>query len=113
MNSKTQRKLSKSTEHVKAAVEAAQDLVDWFESTDPADWDADVIFAQAKKLEAAGCHARRTLSAIQSDGLITDATPSREDEDWVCDCPYGNSQGITIAECKQSGQHRYGPQEGW
>jgi hypothetical protein len=74
MNSKTQRKLAKSTEHVQEALVAAQDLVDWFASTDPSDWDADVIFAQAKKLEAAGCHARRTLSAIQAEGLIEEDT---------------------------------------
>jgi hypothetical protein len=76
MNSKTQRKLAKSTEHVSEALIAAQDLVDWFASTDPKDWDAEVIFAQAKKLEAAGCHARRTLSAIQAEGLIEDNQPA-------------------------------------
>lgn len=73
MSSATQRKLTKSTAHVQNAVNAAQDLVDWFASTDPADWDADVILAQAKILEAAGCHARRTLSAIQADNLITES----------------------------------------
>lgn len=70
MTSKTQRKLAKSTQHVTEALTAAQDLVDWFASTDPADWDPEVILAQAKILEAAGCHARRTLAAIQAEGLV-------------------------------------------
>lgn len=101
MTSKTERKLAKSTQHVTEAVTAAQDLVDWFASTPVADWDAEVILAQAKILEAAGCHARRTLAAIQADGLVIEAS----DHEWVCDCPYGQEHGITIAECKQSGNH--------
>ena len=101
MTSKTERKLAKSTQHVNEALTAAQDLTDWLASTDVADWDADVILAQAKILEAAGCHVRRTLAAIQAEGLVIEA----DDDQHVCDCPYGNAAGITIAECKQSGNH--------
>lgn len=100
MTSKLQRKLDRSTQHVTEAVTAAQDLVDWFASTDPADWDHDVILAQAKILEAAGCHARRTVAAIQAD-----QAEAYSDSD-VCGCPAGNAEGITERECFLAGIHQ-------
>lgn len=73
MDAKTARKLVKCKGHVAAAKDVMIDLPDWVEHTDPSAWDPEVIAAHAKVLEAAGCHLRRLLTDLKTQGVVTDA----------------------------------------
>jgi hypothetical protein len=73
MDDKTTRKLNKCAAHV-ADLEASAtvaDLTDWL-ATAPSAWDADVVRAHAKRLEATGCHLRRLLADLEAQGVVTD-----------------------------------------
>lgn len=72
MDTKTARKLDRCKGHVDAAQAAMVDLPDWVLHTDPSAWDAAVIRAHAKALEAAGCHLRRLLADLEAQGVVTD-----------------------------------------